>query len=78
MVEPQTIKNTLWTECSESISTLNVAHTGKAQQLFQNGQILVNLLRVRSEIQSIFDFLGFSAIFSSDRVDLASSNIGSY
>ena len=48
------------------------------QQLFQNGQILVHLLRVRSEIHSIFDFFGFSAIFSCDRVDLASSNIGSY
>ena len=78
VVEPKKIKNTLWAECSESISTLNVAHTGKSQQLFQNGRIFVHLLRVRSEIHSIFDFLGFSAIFSSDRVDLASSNIGSY
>ena len=53
----------------------NVAHTGKPQQLFQNGQISVDLLRVRSEIHSVFDF---SAIFRCERVDLASSNIGSY
>ena len=41
--------------------TFNVAHTGKPQQLLQNGQILVNFLPVRSEIHSIFDFFGFSA-----------------
>ena len=56
----------------------SVAHTGELWQLCEKGQILANLPRVRPEIQSIFDFLCFYAIFSWDRVDLASSNNGGY